>query len=34
MPAAFAIRRWRPGSRTVEVAQVAFRVTVDPVDVT
>jgi hypothetical protein len=33
IPAAFAIRRWRPGSRTVDDAQVALRVTVEPLDV-
>src|SRR6266566_4339487 len=34
MPVEFAMRRWRPASRIVDVGQVAFRVTVPPVEVT
>ena len=33
MPAAFAITRWRPGSRIVDADHVALRVTVEPLDV-
>jgi hypothetical protein len=34
IPAALAMRRWLPGCSTVGVAQVALRVTVEPVEVT